>query len=96
MMRMRIKRIIGVRLRELIPWRIFTGIAGACLSSAIPILVLKGVMHHYSPITMLVLETILFSFVYIIIIYFSGLLNKSEKEDIRKVLMRAAALYKRT
>ena len=91
----RIKRIIGVRLRDLIPWRIFMRIMGACLSSAIPILVLKSVMHHYLPIQMLVLETLLFSLVYIIIIYFSGLLNKSEKEEIRRFVNKVNFLYKK-
>jgi len=44
---------------------------------------------------MLVLETLLFSLVYIIIIYFSGLLNKSEKEEIRRFVNKVNFLYKK-
>jgi len=81
---LRIKKIIGVQLRKLVPWSIFMKIVGICFLSALPIWVLKGFMHHYSPREMLVLETSIFSLVYIIMVYFSSLLNKSEKDEIRR------------
>jgi O-antigen/teichoic acid export membrane protein len=81
----KVKRLMGVLFNELIQWRIFSKILTACFLSGLFTLTVKGFMLNQTPLQILVVETTIFSALYVSIVYFSGLLLENEKKDIKRI-----------
>jgi O-antigen/teichoic acid export membrane protein len=81
----KVKRLMGVTVNELIQWRIFSKILTACLLSGLFTLFVKGFMVNYTLLQIFLVEATIFSALYVSIVYFSGLLLESEKEDFKRI-----------
>lgn len=93
---LKVKKLLGVSFYKLIPWKIIIKISGVCLLCSIPTLFLKSLMAYYSPIQVFFAETSLFLSLYVTIIYYSGLLIDSEKEDIKRMIEKLKLYSART
>jgi O-antigen/teichoic acid export membrane protein len=83
-----IKRLTGVNWNRFIPWKIFLRIISICSLCAVAVIFIKNINLSSSAFGVFIMESGLFSLLYVLMIYFSGVLSKSEKEDFKKIIYK--------
>jgi O-antigen/teichoic acid export membrane protein len=85
---LKIRKLIGIKLNRLIPWKILIKIMSISIICGIISSYIKSLDFIHSAALLFVSEAGLFTSLYVLAVYFSGLLTKGEKEDVFKLLHR--------
>ncbi len=91
---LKIKNLLGVAYGKLIPWMLFVKIMSICLVCALLTAVISKFTTFSVPLYMLILKLVLFTLIYILIVYKSDLLMKSEKKDIRTAINKVNFIHR--
>jgi len=89
----KIKKLIDVTFSRLVPWKIFIRILLACLMCGTATLIVRNLELFGSVQLLFVTELLLFSIMYLLIIYFNGILTTGEKEDIKKIIYKLNPVF---
>lgn len=77
----RMRGVMGLKTRDLLPWRSLTGILGASVLAAVPVVLMRSGLGG-SRLSMLLAEAGIFTLVYLVLIFVTGIIHAGEKASL--------------
>jgi O-antigen/teichoic acid export membrane protein len=87
---LRIKKVTGVHLSKVIPWRVLTKVVVICVLCSLITLSLINFVPTQSSLYIFIVKFIIFSAIYVLVSYYANLLLTSEKKYIKELIQKYA------